>query len=81
MIAGLKGQDMSWVRDEKLQRTYSTLTLLWVAVFGIRVGIMLPLYLAGSVTALGTIKLILGWPLYLLAIYASMRILNTRKAT
>jgi len=81
MIAGLKGQDMSWVRDEKLQRTYSTLTLLWVAVFGIRVGIMLPLYLAGAVTALGTIKLILGWPLYLLAIYASMRILNTRKAT
>ena len=78
VIAGLKGQDTSWTKEVHTYRTYSTLTLLWVCVFGLRVGIMLPLYLAGAVAALGVIKLILGWPLYLLGIYASVRIMRTR---
>jgi hypothetical protein len=79
MIAGLKGQDMSWLKDATLYRTYSTVTLLWVFVFGLRVGIMLPLYLAGLVAALGVIKLVLGWPLYLLGIFVSVRILKTQR--
>ena len=79
MIAGLKGQDSSWLKDASLYLTYSTLTLLWIFVFGLRVAIMLPLYLAGAVTALGVVKLILSWPLYLLAIYVSVRILRAQK--
>ena len=79
MIAGLKGQDSAWLKDAGQYRTYSTLTFLWIIVFGLRVVIMLPLYLAGAVTALGVVKLILSWPLYLLAIYVSVRILNARK--
>jgi len=81
MIAGLKGQDMSWTRDDSVYRAYSTVTLLWVGIFGLRVAIMLPLYIAGAVTALGTVKLVLGWPLYLLGIYASVRILKARQVS
>jgi hypothetical protein len=81
MIAGLKGQDMSWTKNESAYRTYSTVTLLWVGIFGLRVAIMLPLYLAGAVAALGTVKLVLSLPLYLLGIYASVRILKARRVS
>jgi len=81
MIAGLKGQDSSWIKDSALYRTYSTLTLLWIIVFGLRVAIMLPLYLVGAVTALGVVKLVMSWPLYLLGIYLSVRILNASKTS
>lgn len=81
MIAGLKGQDMSWTKDAGAYRTYSTVTLLWVGIFGLRVAIMWPLYLAGAVAALGTIKLVLSWPLYLLGIYISVRILKARQVS
>jgi len=76
VISGLKGQTTSWVKDPAMYRLYSTVTLLWVFVFGLRVGIMLPLYLAGAVAALGVVKLVLGWPLYLLGIYATVRVLK-----
>ena len=79
MVAGLKGQDMSWTKDPAQYRTYSTLTLLWVFVFGLRVVIMLPLYLAGAVGALGVVKLVLSWPLYLLGLYISSRICRNVK--
>jgi Protein of unknown function (DUF3159) len=80
MVAGLKGQDMSWTKDPAQYRTYSTLTLLWVFIFGLRVLIMLPLYLAGAVGALGVVKLVMSWPLYLLGIYISSRILKNAKS-
>jgi len=80
MVAGLKGQDMSWTKDPGQYRTYSTLTLLWVFVFGLRVLIMLPLYLVGAVGALGVVKLVLSWPLYLLGLYISSRILRNAKS-
>ena len=76
VVSGLKGQTTSWVKDPEMHRLYSTVTLVWVFVFGLRVGIMLPLYLAGAVAALGVVKLVLGWPLYLLGIYATVRVLK-----
>jgi hypothetical protein len=39
-----------------------------VALFTVRVAIMLPLYLAGEVAWLGVAKVALGWPAYLLAV-------------
>ena len=40
------------------------LTLVMTAMFLLRVLIMYPLYLAGNVAALGTAKIVLGWPLW-----------------
>jgi predicted membrane-bound mannosyltransferase len=39
-------------------------------LYAVRVVIMLPLYLAGQVGWLGVTKVVLGWPLYLLAVGA-----------
>lgn len=57
-----------WRRDSALVKVCSRLTWVLVALFVIRVAIMLPLYLAGEVAWLGVAKIALGWPLYLLAV-------------
>ena len=46
----------------------SRLTLVLVAVYVIRVGIMGPLYLAGNVAGLTIAKVALGWPLWVGAV-------------
>lgn len=58
----------AWRRDEGLVRVCARLTWVLVALFAIRLAIMLPLYLAGEVGWLGVAKIGLGWPAYLLAI-------------
>lgn len=58
----------AWRRDPGLVRVCSRLTWVLVALFVLRVAIMLPLYLAGEVAWLGIAKIALGWPAYLLAV-------------
>ncbi|HSP59834.1 MAG TPA: DUF3159 domain-containing protein [Ornithinimicrobium sp.] len=58
----------AWRRDRGLVRVAARLTWVLVALFALRVAVMLPLYLAGEVALLGVAKIALGWPAYLLAI-------------
>jgi hypothetical protein len=58
----------AWRRDRGLVRVAQRLTLVMVAAFAVRVAVMLPLYLAGDVAALGVAKVVLGWPLWLAAV-------------
>lgn len=58
---------LGWRRHSGTVRLCQRLTLVMSALFGIRVAIMGPLYLAGEVTLLGVAKIALGWPLYLAA--------------
>jgi len=61
-------QPTRWHQDSALVRVCSRLTWVLVALFTVRVAIMLPLYLAGEVAWLGVAKVALGWPAYLLAV-------------
>lgn len=67
----------AWRRDRGLVRVASRLTWVLVALFALRVAIMLPLYLAGEVAWLGVAKIGLGWPAYLLAIVVMGLLLAT----
>lgn len=58
----------AWRHDRGLVAVCSRLTWVLVALFALRVAVMLPLYLAGEVAWLGVAKIALGWPAYLLAI-------------
>lgn len=78
VIGGMRGQDTSWLRDPSTRRTYSTVTWLWTAIFTTRVLVMFPLYLMGAVGILGVLKLVLGWPLYLLGVYVSYLIVRAK---
>jgi hypothetical protein len=79
VIEAMRGRDMSWVKDPQAHRLFSTITWLWVLIFGVRVVIMFPLYLLGQTAALGTLKVLLGYPLFALGIFVTFRLLAKAK--
>lgn len=64
----LKDDPTAWQRSHSMVRVCTRLTWVFAALFAIRLAVMVPLYLADDVTALGVCKIVLGWPLYLAAL-------------
>lgn len=64
----LKDDPTAWRRSSAMVRVCSRLTWVFGGLFAVRLAVMLPLYLADEVTSLGVAKIVLGWPLYLLAL-------------
>ncbi|MCR2827439.1 DUF3159 domain-containing protein [Microbacterium sp. zg.Y909] len=60
----LMGEGTAWRRDARKRRVFFWLTLAWSALFFTRLAVQLPLYFAGDVTTLGTLKLVMGLPLF-----------------
>ncbi|WP_314424642.1 DUF3159 domain-containing protein [uncultured Microbacterium sp.] len=60
----LMGEGTAWRNDRRKRRAFLWLGVAWAALFYARLAVQLPLYLAGDVTALGTLKLIMGLPLF-----------------
>lgn len=58
-----------WRHDPVALRRYSWATWLWVGLFGIRLAVQLPLYLADAVGWLGTARLVMGVPLWALVLW------------
>lgn len=76
VVSLVRGQDMSWRTDPDaapLRRRYVWATWLWVALFGARLAVQVPLYLQGTdaVGWLGTAKLVMGVPLFALALWVT----------
>ncbi|NHA69585.1 DUF3159 domain-containing protein [Phycicoccus flavus] len=59
-----KEDPFAWRRDEGMVRVCARLTWVLVAVYVVRLAIMVPLYLGAQVTLLGIAKIVLGWPLW-----------------
>jgi hypothetical protein len=70
------GEGFAWRKDPRRLRAYAVASWFWVAMFGIRFAIQLPLYLAGSVTALGLINVPLGLPLFGFTCWLSFLVLK-----
>lgn len=73
-VAGLlfgfiRGENLEWRADRRRIRAYALATWIIIAVFALRLGVQLPLYLADNVTALGTMRLAMGVPLYALGLW------------
>lgn len=69
------GQGTAWRRNPVQRRVLAAASWIWVAVFFSRLIVQYPLYLAGSVTALGILKIVMGWPLFLGGAYFTYRLL------
>lgn len=69
LLGFLGGQGQTWRKDKTLFRRYTWITIMWIAMFGLRLIVQLPLYLTNQVAALGIAKLALGTPLYALTIW------------
>jgi hypothetical protein len=95
LVIGLYRQDKgAWRKDRESRRVYTITTLLWLAMFVIRLAVEVPLFVAASLAsgaenaalnqALLTAKLALGLPLYvpvLAATWLLVRGLFKEKAT
>jgi hypothetical protein len=77
VLVGLLTQEGSaWRRDPDKLRAYSRASWIWVGLFGLRLAVQLPLYLAGAVVALGTARIAMGLPLFLVGIWLSFLVLR-----
>jgi hypothetical protein len=80
LVGSLVGDTSGWLKHSLLVRAYTTVTWLWVAVFGLRLLVQIPLYLNDSIALLGSVKIFMGWPLYLFAVWLTYQIVQTARA-
>ena len=80
LVGSLVGDTSGWLKYPLLVRAYTTVTWLWVAVFGLRLLVQIPLYLNDSIALLGSVKIFMGWPLYLFAVWLTYQIVQTARA-
>lgn len=69
IVALLSQQDSSWRRDPEKMRAYDRASWLWVGLFSLRLAVQLPLYLASALVALGTTRVVMGVPLFVLGLW------------
>lgn len=69
IIASLDGEGSGWRDDPLRVRAFVRATWLWAGLFGLRLLVQLPLYLAGAVVALGIAKTAMGLPLFGLGLW------------
>lgn len=65
----VRGEGLEWRRDTLKRRRYAMATWILVGVVVLRLIVQLPLYLADSIAALGAARLVMGIPLYALALW------------
>ncbi len=60
----LMGEGTAWRQDKRKRRVFFWLAIAWASLFAARLIVQLPLYFADNVAALGTLKLVMGLPLF-----------------
>jgi hypothetical protein len=70
MFGAVTGDVTGWRSRRGVRRLFHKLTAVLLANYVIRVVVQLPLYLSGSVVALGISKVALGWPLLGISVVA-----------
>jgi len=76
VIGPLIGEGTRWRRDPARVRLFNRISWVWVATFLTRLVVQLPLYLAGSLVALGIAKTAMGLPIFGLAVWISYLMLK-----
>ncbi|MEU1970424.1 DUF3159 domain-containing protein [Microbacterium sp. NPDC019599] len=63
-VGFLMSEGTAWRQDKRKRRAFFWLAIAWASLFALRLIVQLPLYFSGDVAALGTVKLIMGLPLF-----------------
>ncbi|NEG95802.1 DUF3159 domain-containing protein [Bifidobacterium sp. SMB2] len=67
----------AWRDDRPLLKAYMMVTGIWIAVFALRLGVQVPMYLTNHVGWLGTARLVMGVPMFAAAIWISWLVIAT----
>ena len=81
MLGPILGENFLWRKDPARLKAYITAGWLWVGMFLLRVLVQYPLYKSGSVNALGSARLIMGYPLFILTAWATWQVLRKTPTT
>jgi hypothetical protein len=76
VLGPILGENFRWRKDPARRSVYARATWLWVGLFAARLAVQYPLYLAENVNALGTARLIMGYPLFLLVAWLTWRVVK-----
>ena len=77
VIGPIVGENFMWRKDPIRKRMYIKATWLWVGLFAARLIVQYPLYKSGNVTALGTARLIMGYPLFIATAWATWLVIKS----
>lgn len=77
IIGPLVGENLRWRKNPLRRRMYVKATWLWVALFISRLAVQYPLYRSGNVNLLGTARLVMGYPLFLLTAWGTWVIIRS----
>ena len=76
LLGPILGENLAWRKVPARKRAYIRAGWLWVALFVLRLVVQYPLYKSGNINALGTARLVMGYPLFLLAAWGSWLIIR-----
>jgi hypothetical protein len=80
VVSQLDDDHKGWREDPLRFRTFARASWLWAGLFGLRLAVQLPLYLASAVVALGIARTAMGVPLFALGIWLTWLIVRRLKA-
>jgi len=69
IVSLLLGKGFGWRLNKSESARYYAASFVWIALFGARLVVKLPLYLSGNLEALGIAHILMSIPLYALALW------------
>ena len=76
VLGPILGENLHWRKVADRKRAYIRAGWLWVAMFVSRLIVQYPLYKTGNLTALGTARLVMGYPLFAAVAWGSWLIIR-----
>ena len=76
LLGPLLKENFAWRHHDARRRAYAQATLIWAAMFAVRLAVMLPLYLLGQTVALGIASAALGWPVFAVVAWATWMVIR-----
>lgn len=76
VLGPILGENLHWRKVTERKRAYIKASWVWVALFASRLIVQYPLYKTGNLTALGTARLAMGYPLFAAVAWGSWLIIK-----
>jgi hypothetical protein len=73
VVAAVYRAPPDWIRDRRVRRAFGEVTLAWAGLFTFRAVVYAVLIAAGKAGWLAAASVAMGWPAFLLLLYASYR--------
>ena len=76
VLGPILGENLYWRKVTERKRAYIKASWLWVGLFASRLIVQYPLYKTGNLNALGTARLVMGYPLFAAVAWGSWLIIR-----